>query len=237
MNPIYLSIGGNTLGFSSMIALFPDSDLVIATLTNIYVAILPDYLHYYLADEILNLPRTQDWTGQVSVERTARLFNRTAENSKGINFPPRQKNSPASHPLIQYQGVYSHPLFAGDLTITLEETNKNLHIRFITFEGKMEHYHFETFSYHRDIWSIKEAQLLTFITGEDGEVQGLQFEYLEKKWTFQKKISSSSPSSKNKELNQEEAVEEDSQVDEDEQGIFSQQESKVQFKMLKTYQI
>ena len=58
----------------------------------------------------------------------------------------------------------------------------------------MEHYHFETFSFVYDLWSSKEAQLLTFITGEDGEVSGLQLEYEEKKWTFEKEKVTSSPS-------------------------------------------
>ena len=216
-----------------MIALFPDSDIVISILTNVRSATLSDYLPYYLVDEILNLPRTRDWIGQVTLDKIAATYNQVAQDAIG-NFPPRQKNSPASHPLVQYEGVYSHPLFAGDVTITLKEDEKeSLYFHFTTFESKMEHYHFETFSFIFDTWSEKEAQLLTFITGENGEVQGLQLKYLEKNWTFQKKDSS--PSSKNKELSQEEVVEEGMQMDEVEQGIFSQQDSKVQFKTLKTY--
>ncbi|KAF9284566.1 hypothetical protein BGZ68_004601 [Mortierella alpina] len=174
------------LGFSSMIAFFPDSDLVITILSNIYVAMLPNYLPYYLVDEILDLPRTQDWTGQVALDMTAYVFNWTAQEARG-NFPPRQTNKPASHALNQYLGAYSHPLFAGDVTITLEDKSNNLHFHFTTFDSKMEHYHFETFSFVFDEWSSKKAQLLTFITGEDGEVSGLQIEYGEKKRTFDKK--------------------------------------------------
>jgi hypothetical protein len=208
---------------------------VISVLTNVPSASLPRYLPYYIVDEILNLPRTRDWIGQVSLDSITRTYNQNAQDAIG-NFPPRQKNSPASHPLVQYEGVYSHPLFAGDVTITLEEDEKKaLHFHFTTFESKMEHYHFETFSFIIDMWSTKEAKLLTFITGEDGEVQGLQLEYLEKKWNFQKKGSSSFPSSKNKELKQEEeVVEDDIQMDEVGQDIFSQEESKTQFKMFKT---
>lgn len=190
-----------------MIALFPDSDLVITVLSNIYVAMLPNYLHYYLADEILDLPRTQDWTDQVSLDMTAYFFNRTAQVARG-NFPPRQKNKPASHALSQYVGAYSHPLFAGDVTITLEDKSNNLFFHFATFDSKMNHYHFETFSFIYDEWSSKTAQLLTFITGDDGEVSGLQISYLEKKWSFDKKKGPSSSSlTKNTSLNQEEDVE------------------------------
>ncbi|KAF9924058.1 hypothetical protein BGZ67_009519 [Mortierella alpina] len=200
------SHGGNTLGFSSMIALFPDSDLVITILSNIYVAMLPNYLHFYLADEILDLPRTQNWTDQVAFEMTTYLFNQIAEKARG-NFPPRQKNKPASHASDQYVGAYSHPLFAGDVTITLEDNTNNLHFHFTTFDSRMEHYHFETFSFVLDLWSSKDAQLLTFITGEDGEVSGLQMEYEEKKWTLNKKKCASSSLTKTTPLNQEEAHE------------------------------
>jgi hypothetical protein len=202
---------------------------VISVLTNVPSASLPRYLPYYIVDEILNLPRTRDWIGQVSLDSITRTYNQNAQDAIG-NFPPRQKNSPASHPLVQYEGVYSHPLFAGDITITFEEEEKKaLHFHFTTFESKMEHYHFETFSFIIDMWSTKEAKLLTFITGEDGEVQGLQLEYFEKMWNFQKKKNN------NKVLNEKEEVEEDLQIDEVGQYIFSQEESKVQFTILKTY--
>ncbi|KAF9955264.1 hypothetical protein BGZ70_010296 [Mortierella alpina] len=199
--------GGNTLGFSSMIALFPDSDLVITILSNSFVAMLPNFLHFYLADEILDLPRTQDWTGQVALEMSAYFFNKTAQAARG-NFPPRQKDKPASHALNQYVGAYLHPLFAGEVTITLENTTNHLHFHFTTFDSKMEHYHFETFSFAFDMWSSKEAQLLTFITSEDGEVSGLQIEYEEKKWTFEKeKVASFSSFSKNTMSNQKQVLE------------------------------
>ncbi|KAG0016848.1 hypothetical protein BGZ81_011024 [Podila clonocystis] len=220
--------GGNTLGFSSMIVLFPDSDLVIATLSNIYAAMLPNVLHYYLADEILNLPRTQDWMGKVALQMTEKVFNLTAEGARG-NFPPRQKNKPTSHPLAQYVGVYTHPLFAGDVTITLEEKN-TLAFRFKTFESKMEHYHFETFKFTLQLWSTKEAQLLTFIMDESGEVQGFQLKYIEKKWIFEKKEAFSSTKEEEKMVDCHMAVEQ--QKEEQEEFFGQEEEDSMQFKML-----
>lgn len=231
--------GGNTLGFSSMIVFFPEADLVITTLTNTYAAILPNVLHYYLADEILNLPRTKDWTGQVALTMTERKFNSTAEAARG-NFPPRQKNKPTSHPLIQYEGAYSNPLFAGDITITLEEDKKTLHFQFTTLSSRMEHYHYESFTIVLDMFSVKVKEILTFFTGTDGQVQGLQIEYLDKKWTFEKKPSSSSSSMiKNKvachevmnEVQDEVEFEQDEE-EEEEQDVFSQ-EYPAQFRMHK----
>ncbi|KAG0321009.1 hypothetical protein BG000_003380 [Podila horticola] len=241
--------GGNVEGFSSNIVLFPDSDLVIAILTNIYAAQLPNVLPYYLADEILNLPRTQDWTGKVALELTNKVYDLTSETLRG-NFPPRLKNKPAAHPLYQYEGVYKNPLFAGDVTITLKNEDSlgedgfkksELHFQFTTFMSKMEHYHYDTFSYILDMWSVKAANLLTFITGQDGQVQALEIEYLGEKWVFKKKTSSESSS---RLLTNVESVEtmtttrhrchdqEESDVrveEEEEQAVFGQEN--VQFKL------
>ncbi|KAG0052179.1 hypothetical protein BGZ83_002907 [Gryganskiella cystojenkinii] len=220
--------GGNNPGSSSMIAFFPDSDLVITTLSNMYIAPVPSLLHYYLADEILNLPHTQDWIGQIALEKAIENFNDSASATLGLDFPPRQQNSPASHPLVQYEGTYTHPLFASDVVITLEEESegtgkKNLHFKYAKAESKMEHYHFETFSYElRLFFSQGEAELLTFTTGQDGEVSGLQMESFDKLWNFEKKkdISSfvSSSSTSNKPWSQEEESD-DIQMDEIEMEI------------------
>lgn len=211
-----------------MIAFFPDSDLVITTLSNMWIATVPTVLHFYLADEILNLPRTQDWIGQVALEKTIQNFNQSARDTLGRDFPPRQKNSPASHPLVQYEGTYTHPLFASDIVITLEEElegtgKKNLHFKYTKFESKMEHYHFETFSYDFRSFSQGGAELLTFTTGQDGEVSGLQMGYLDKIWDFKKKedfssfVSSSFTS--NKPCSHEEEEANDIQMDEIETEI------------------
>ncbi|KAG0198054.1 hypothetical protein BGX28_008473 [Mortierella sp. GBA30] len=228
--------GGNTLGFSSMIAFFPDSDLVITTLSNIYVAMLPNFLHYYLADEILNLPRTRDWTGAVALDKAIQFFNTTANQALG-NFPPRQNNSPASHPLVQYEGTYTHPLFASDVIISSEGdgNQKNLNFKFATFESKMEHYHFETFSFIFDAWSSKEAKLMTFATGQDGEVSGMQIEYLDKKWNFEKKTKKDASCTKVDGIQMEEEKGFDIGLDGEELDDFGQEQGSLQFPMIKTY--
>ncbi|KAF9582927.1 hypothetical protein BGW38_010570, partial [Lunasporangiospora selenospora] len=207
---------GNNPGSTSMIAFFPDSELVVATLSNMFLATVPSFLHYYLADEILNLPRTQDWMGEVALEVAKEMFDLSARATLGLDLPPRQKNSPASHPLVQYEGTYKHPLFADKVVITLEELEgtgkKNLHLKYTVIESKMEHYHFETFSYNAKVFSFGGIELLTFTTGEDGKVSGLQMKYLDKTWNFLKieKISSSVSSSSNcnKPWSQEEGVNE-----------------------------
>ncbi|KAG0368021.1 hypothetical protein BGZ54_002831 [Gamsiella multidivaricata] len=188
--------GGNVFGFTSNIVLFPDSDLVVAVLSNIYGAELPTFVPYYLADEILNLPRTQDWMGQVAVNSTIETYDAIAKGSQGT-FPPRIKNKPTTHPLHQYAGVYSNPLF-GNISITLERSEadevikKGLHMRFKTFQSPMEHYHFDSFVFVLDMWSIKSRQMLTFTTGEDGKIEGFQLKYLDAIQVFKKEKGSGS---------------------------------------------
>lgn len=215
-----------------MIAFFPDSDLVITTLSNMFIATVPNFLHYYLADEILNLPQTQDWIGQIALEQAIQNFNESARATLGLDFPPRHKNSPASHPLVQYEGTYTHPLFSSDVVITLEESEgtgkKNLHFKYTKIESKMEHYHFETFSYDSKVFSQGGAELLTFTTGQDGEVSGLQMEYLDKMWNFKKENISSFVSSSfnsNKLWSQEEEA---NDIQMDEIDIEIEQETKGQ---------
>ncbi|KAG0041959.1 hypothetical protein BGZ83_001074 [Gryganskiella cystojenkinii] len=189
---------GNTLGFSSMIVLFPDSDLVITVLSNVVAAQLANTIPYYLADEILSLPRTIDWLGKETMDTTETFFKLKAEGESDIRLPPRLKNKPAAHAIETYVGEYAHPLFTGNVKITLasnegnldadgfEQKGKQLHFLFNTFASKMEHYHYETFTYLFDLWSVKTKLPLTFITGQDGQVEALQLTYLEDKWTFKK---------------------------------------------------
>ncbi|KAI8596036.1 hypothetical protein EDD21DRAFT_17737 [Dissophora ornata] len=188
--------GGNVLGFTSNIVLFPDSDLVVAVLSNIFAAQLPTFVPFYLADEILGLTETQDWMGEVAVGLTRNLYESIANVTHGT-FPPRIKNKPATHLLHQYVGVYSNPLF-GDMSITLEKSEaegvfkKELHFQFNTFQSTMEHYHFDSFIVVFDLFSVKYPQMLTFITGEDGKIEGFQFKYLDSTEVLIKKKGSES---------------------------------------------
>ncbi|KAF8917774.1 hypothetical protein BGZ58_004982 [Dissophora ornata] len=187
--------GGNVPGFTSNMVLFPDSDLVVVVLSNIYNARLPTYVPYYLADEILGLTETRDWMGKVAVDMTRMTYESTANEARGT-FPPRIKNKSTTHPLHQYVGAYSNPLF-GNVSITLEKSEaegvfkKELHFQFHTFQSTMEHCHFDSFIIVWDAFSAKHPQMLTFITGEDGKIEGFQLEFMAME-VFSKKKGSGS---------------------------------------------
>lgn len=167
--------------------------MVIVTLANIYGSELPALVDLYLMDEILDLPRTKDWLGKEAMDRAKKSYFEVAQANSGAELPPRLKNKPAAHALEEYEGVYSSPLFAGDVTISVEsDVDENglrtsgLHFLFNTFASKVEHYHFETFLYEWDYWAAQQKELMSFVTGENGKVDALQLNYLDKIISFKK---------------------------------------------------
>ncbi|KAG0375535.1 hypothetical protein BGX24_008976, partial [Mortierella sp. AD032] len=90
-----------------------------------------------------------------------------------------------------YAGAYFNPLF-GNVSVTLVTNeangafNKGLHIQFQNVQSSMEHYHFDSFVYVLDLWSIKSRELLTFTTGKDGKIEGFQIDFLDEAQVFSK---------------------------------------------------
>ncbi|KAF9340675.1 hypothetical protein BGX26_008912, partial [Mortierella sp. AD094] len=99
---------GSVPGYRSELTLVPNSDLVIASLTNIDVAQLLANIPYYVLDEILDLPKTQDWITGESIKDTLRVYKNHAEEAKG-DLPERVENKPPAHRLGEFVGNYSHP--------------------------------------------------------------------------------------------------------------------------------
>ncbi|KAF9427765.1 hypothetical protein BGZ76_002201 [Entomortierella beljakovae] len=162
---------GHIDGFVSHLALFPDSELVVAHLANIMTSGAPMYSAFYFADELLGLPISDDWMKQ-SVDLTRDDFDAIAENIKG-NFPPRIKGKPPTHKPNELIGKYSHPAY-GDINVYLgEDTDDELLIRFKVYEGRLEHFHYDSFRTVMRYSATIISELVTFETGEDGAVAGL----------------------------------------------------------------
>ncbi|KAF9348593.1 hypothetical protein BGX26_013000 [Mortierella sp. AD094] len=183
---IVYSHNGKVDGYVSNLAFFPDSELVVAHLTNSYSNALPEAAFFYIADELLGLPKTIDWI-QIAIDGTQQIYDGAAMALKGV-FPERIKNKPPSHNLREFAGDYTDPVY-GDLTVRLEKGDKGkeeLHIRLHVYEGKLEHYHFDSFSTTLAYSVVHSTQLVTFVTGQDGKVTGIQVA-LESAVEFQKK--------------------------------------------------
>lgn len=170
-------VGGGNPGYISHLAMFPDDDLVIAHLTNINTTKLHKHVPYIIADRLLCLPKTQDWV-EVSIEETQEFYD-MVKGAYNVDLPA-QRNVPPTHPLHEYVGEYSHPVY-GDISIRLEN-EKNvggegeaLYFKMRTLDGKLSHCHFDTFTVALEDFSLRFRAVVTFQTRESGQVESLQF--------------------------------------------------------------
>ncbi|KAF9914315.1 hypothetical protein BX616_008551 [Lobosporangium transversale] len=180
-NPIYYH-SGSVSGYISNLFFMPGQELVIAHLTNADVTILPHYLPFYVADELLNLPRTQDWFNVVT-NSTKESYENNKKIAQG-NLPERLKDKPYTRPLEGFVGVYNNPVY-GDIIVELKTSSNNnndrskeLFFKYQVYSGKLEHYHYDSFFSVLHYSSIRAGELFTFATSKDGSVKSIQMEEL-----------------------------------------------------------
>lgn len=155
-------------------AFYPDDDLVVAHLANIYITDLPSNLPYYIADGLLDLPKTVDWINEVTPKTTQETYDMFAMIRNG-NLPDRIEGKPHSHELFDYVGDYVHPIH-GKITVNLQEDDNNggvLHMKIRTLESKLDHYHYESFKGYVHDFALKGNILFTFQTGSKGDVDAI----------------------------------------------------------------
>jgi CubicO group peptidase (beta-lactamase class C family) len=168
--PVWSHTGG-TQGFRSRIVLVPRAKLGIVFLMNADVGTTGASMHYAvtnrLLDLLLELPR-KDWNAyymglvqKSEEEHRARLAAREAKRHKGTR---------PSHPLEAYAGTYGEPAY-GKATLAVEKGA--LVVRWSSFIGRLEHFHFDTFTVHGDRLIADEQ--IVFELGADGKVAGMRF--------------------------------------------------------------
>ncbi|KAF9541282.1 hypothetical protein EC957_003238 [Mortierella hygrophila] len=166
-------------GYCSNLAFYPDDDLVIAHLTNIYITGLPTKLPYYIADGLLDLPKTTDWINEVIPKTTQETYNMFAM-ARNSDLPDRIEGGPRRHKLIDYVGDYIHPVL-GKITVTLQEDDNNggvLHMKIRTLESKLDHYHYESFKGYLNDFAVKGNILSTFQTCSKGNVDAIHVAFM-----------------------------------------------------------
>ncbi|KAG0317177.1 hypothetical protein BGZ97_005777 [Linnemannia gamsii] len=147
--------------------------------TILHVGAIP----YYIADRVLNLPKTKDWLFDVAVQETRdlyRLFG--ADNNPEIldsRFPPRLQQKPPTRLLEEFAGEYTHP-YAQKILIRVkpgtseEDGAPALACKLGAFDRTLEHYHYNSFRLQLldDLIDDTFAYplLLTFVVGHDGLV-------------------------------------------------------------------
>ncbi|KAF9932830.1 hypothetical protein BGZ67_004551 [Mortierella alpina] len=193
----YHHIGG-VGGFSSSLVMFPDDDLVIAQLSNIMRTSLHSPIEYFIADNLFGLAKTQDWIMDRALKETQESYERLGQDLAGVGrIPERIPNKPPTHPLQEYAGVYTHPVF-GDMLVRVESSQKKkkedddearkeyLSFKLFGIGNSMEHHHYELFVMRVHDVSFRKIALASFQTGADGTVDSLlldlfgQFEFKKK---------------------------------------------------------
>ncbi|KAH7054808.1 beta-lactamase/transpeptidase-like protein [Linnemannia elongata] len=184
--PVYRH-GGNTFYCAAHLAFFPAQDLVVAACVNTSVSPLTGELPHHIADILLNLPSTQDWLFEVSVEKNKGYWALVASNQEVA--PDKIPNKPMSHPLQAYIGEYSHPYY-GSCTVWLEEPqegekgkggsgedkNKALVSTLWDCRTLISHLHFDTFVLKHDHPGFHATYVASFHTGSNGKVNSISLE-------------------------------------------------------------
>ncbi|KAG0006848.1 hypothetical protein BGZ65_002883 [Modicella reniformis] len=172
------------------LTIYPHADLVIAQLFNIYPCELGPILDYHIVDELLNLPKTENWLLDVAVKETKMAYDTLASTLHG-NLPQRVLNRPPTHPWQAYVGMYFNPVF-GDISVRMERNivtgEEALFFIYVSFDDQLVHYHYDAFVMTFDMNPEPSSSLATFQTGRDGMVAALTVEfYLQGPFEFKRK--------------------------------------------------
>ncbi|KAF8936262.1 hypothetical protein EDD21DRAFT_428544 [Dissophora ornata] len=82
-----------------------------------------------------------------------------------------------THDLESFVGEHKHDVF-GEVSISLQQDGEGLYMNLWTLEGKLEHYHFDSFAASLEDFGVKFAEgSVTFVSGESGDVAGLMVEF------------------------------------------------------------
>ncbi|KAG0042448.1 hypothetical protein BGZ83_000449 [Gryganskiella cystojenkinii] len=194
---------GNVSGCCAHLAFFPDSDLVIASLSNTDVNELIEFLPYYFADHLLGLPKTKDWLFEECPKDTEEYYGDKENDIKGA-LPERKANKPCLHDFSDLVGTYSDPVY-GEVSIFTktikkgpqepeerekgdgEEEEEALFVKLRFWEGRLEHYHFDTFRTVLKDFAVVLGTLVTFLTDSNGEVSSLRIQFQEDIFEFVRK--------------------------------------------------
>ncbi|GJJ78219.1 hypothetical protein EMPS_10578 [Entomortierella parvispora] len=175
--------GGQNPGYRSNLVLFPHDDLAVIVLSNTLFNELVNAIPYYIADRVLQLPKTEDWLFDVAVKETRDLYRIFgADNNPEILdslFPPRLQDRPPTRLLEEFAGEYTHP-YSQKIHVRVApatgavDGESALSCKFGAFDRTLEHYHYNTFRLQLldDLLDDTFAYplLLTFVAGHNGLV-------------------------------------------------------------------
>jgi len=153
--------GGNIDGFSASTCFFPSDSIGIIVLTNQNSSAVPGIVRNYISDRLLN-EKYVDWSsnGKKQIDKMTKAM-KDAKKSTSSN---RKLNAPMTHPLKDYEGVYSNKGY-GSFTIAIKNDSA-----FVFAKDKilwLDHYHYDVFN----AWMMEKKQKPDTVDQEATKVQ------------------------------------------------------------------
>ncbi len=158
--------GGALDGYRANLAFLADEGIGIVVLSNLGQVQFVNALTYDLLDRLLGLP-ARDWSQRyLDDERKGKAADTEAE-AKG--YTVRKSGTKPSHPLADYTGHYEHPGYG---RVQVDQTGKNLNVRYGSLSTALNHFHYDVFEFVTD--PVAQDKLtLRFETDLDGEITSL----------------------------------------------------------------
>lgn len=160
--------GGSLDGMRTHVGLVPEEELGVVVITNLNISWIPQVVLYHVFDAFLG-PRDKDWNEtiyQVHVESELEEEEERAEEEAA-----RVQGTSPSLPLDAYVGRYTDVLY-GEAEVTLEEGALRLRVG-TSFEGRLEHWHFDTFRARWDDRQLGRAWV-EFRVDREGKVEAVE---------------------------------------------------------------
>lgn len=165
----YVEHGGHVVTFRSHVCLIPEKNFGVTVLTNSETDCC-EAMCYALCDQFLNqdgpdwlsiyLKKHKDWRSNIQKDIQKRNEARIA-------------NAPASHPLKDYAGEYTHPLY-GSFYVEVEDGEMKFNFNHTKlFKGELEHWHYDTFLLLPDL-QFRDEALITFQLNSNGAVKSVE---------------------------------------------------------------
>lgn len=126
--------GGNIDGFSANTAFYPTDSIGIVVLTNQNASSLNNVVRNTIADRLLGLTPI-DWNDRINKAKAQSASGAAGEEN-------RKKGTQPSHPLKDYEGLYTHKAYG---TFEVKYRNDSLIAVFPIEKMWLRHYHYDVF--------------------------------------------------------------------------------------------
>jgi CubicO group peptidase (beta-lactamase class C family) len=158
---------GSIHGMRARVAMIPERNLGLVVLMNSSRTPLHESLMFWILDRLLGAP-SRDWSAELLELRKANEAKwAEAEQSRKEK---RVGGTKPSHPQEAYAGTYQSKLY-GELAIAEKDVVLRAEF-FAGFEGKLEHWHFDTYQVIWDDATLGK-DLITFHMNARGEIKSV----------------------------------------------------------------